>query len=53
VQFTAVTVDLVFDGEIADGLQSPGVSGAMTTEQALRQLLADTGLSTASPTPAR
>lgn len=45
VQYTAVTgVDLVFDGEIADKLQSPGATGAMTAEQALRRLLAGTGL---------
>jgi iron complex outermembrane receptor protein len=45
VQYTALTgVDLVFDGGNADTLQSPGATGTMTAEQALRRLLAGTNL---------
>ena len=44
--FTRVTgLDVVGDGGIGRGIQSPGVSGNLTPQQALTRLLAGTGLS--------
>lgn len=40
----ATGIQFFFDSSLARGLQSPGVSGSMTTEDALRQLLAGTGM---------
>jgi len=45
IAFTEVTgIQLFFNSEMARGLESPGVSGAMTAEDALRRLLNGTGL---------
>ncbi|HEV7692172.1 MAG TPA: TonB-dependent receptor [Hyphomonadaceae bacterium] len=37
-------IELLYDGQLVSGIQSPGVRGTLTTEDALRQLLAETNL---------
>lgn len=37
-------IDLVYDSTLAAGRQSPGVSGSLSADEALRRLLAGTGL---------
>ncbi|TXH37005.1 MAG: TonB-dependent receptor [Rhodospirillaceae bacterium] len=45
VAYSDVTgIQFFFDSSLARGLQSPGVSGSMKAEDALRQLLAGTGM---------
>jgi iron complex outermembrane receptor protein len=45
IAFTERTgIQLFFNSELARGLESPGVSGSMTAEEALRRLLGGTGL---------
>ena len=45
VRFSETTgIQLFFDASVARGLNSPGASGTMTAEEALRRLLAGTGL---------
>jgi iron complex outermembrane recepter protein len=46
VRYSTLTgVNLVYDGELSGGLRSSAVSGQLSQEQALGQLLAGTGLS--------
>ena len=45
VRFSEATgIQLFFDASMARGLESPGVSGTMTIDEALRRLLAGSGL---------
>lgn len=52
VQFSAATgIDLVHDGAIPPGIASPGVSGRMGVQEALRRLLTGTGFTARFTSP--
>jgi hypothetical protein len=46
-------LQVLYEGIIAEGLRSPGISGTYTPEEALQRLLADTGLTYRFTTPTR